>query len=110
VSVRRCLAPGCGQRTPRSRCAEHERQHQRDRDAARPERRTTAYRRYMAVAKLAWIAEHGPLCVGYGTQPAHLVVAATLGMDHVVSLASGGDPFGPLVGRCAPCNSRKGTR
>jgi len=110
VSLRPCLEPGCGRPTPRSRCAEHERQRQRDRDAARPERRTTAYRRHMAAAKLAWLAEHGPLCVGWAEQPPHVVTARELTMDHVASLASGGDPFGPLVGRCAPCNSRKGTR
>jgi hypothetical protein len=64
----------------------------------------------MATSKIAWMAEHGPLCVGYGDQPAHLVAPAILGMDHVHSLDAGGDPFGAVVGRCAPCNSRKGTR
>lgn len=117
MTVRRpCLGlpdgrPCPARRTVTSRrCPDCEGAWQRARNAARPERRTTAYRRHMAVSKLAWIAEHGSLCVGYGAQPPHLVAPDQLGMDHVTSLASGGDPLGPLVGRCAPCNSAKGPR
>jgi hypothetical protein len=62
----------------------------------------------MREAKAAWLAMHGPLCLGWASQPAHLVAEADLTMDHVHSLGNGGDPFGPVVGRCRPCNSARG--
>jgi hypothetical protein len=106
---RLCLEPGCVSLTSTTRCTIHERQRQRARNLARPERRTSAYQRYMRQSKQAWIATHGTLCNGYGHQPPHLVAEAELTMDHVVPLARGGDPFGPVVGRCRPCNSTRGT-
>jgi hypothetical protein len=38
-------------------------------------------------------------------RPAH--PAARLQADHVVQVAAGGHPAGPLVVRCGPCNSAR---
>jgi hypothetical protein len=121
MATRPCAGPGSRQPCPTravvrgrptgkqaARCPTCSRQWQRARNAARPERRTTEYRRYMDEAKAAWLAMHGPLCLGWAEQPAHMVTAAEITMDHVHSLAIGGDPLGRVVGRCRPCNSARG--
>ena len=38
-------------------------------------------------------------------RPAH--PAANLSADHAVEVGTGGDPAGPLVVRCVPCNSAR---
>jgi hypothetical protein len=55
-----------------------------------------------------WVAIHGPLCVGYGNQPPHMVTRAELTYDHATPIAAGGDPRGPGIARCRPCNAARG--
>lgn len=53
----------------------------------------------------AHIEAHGMWCPGYQVPPHP---SLDLCADHVVSVAAGGAPDGPLAVLCRPCNSRKG--
>lgn len=55
-----------------------------------------------------WIAEHGPLCVGY-KRPPHMVNPKDLTADHVHPVALGGAEDGPLQAMCRACQNRQGS-
>jgi len=55
-----------------------------------------------------WVAEHGPVCPGYGNQAMHW--SSDLTADHAVPVAAGGAENGALVVRCRSCNSDRGSR
>jgi hypothetical protein len=55
-----------------------------------------------------WVAEHGPVCPGYGNRSAHW--SSDLTADHAVPVAAGGAEDGALVVRCRSCNSGRGSR
>jgi len=75
--------------------------------ARRPERKSYAETKRRREAVAAHRAEVGDWCPGvpeFG-RPAH--PSANLQADHVVEVARGGPEAGPLVVRCAPCNSAR---
>jgi 5-methylcytosine-specific restriction endonuclease McrA len=51
-----------------------------------------------------WVAEHGPLCPGWG-RPPHFVAVEDLTVDHVIARSRA-----ELVVLCRPCNGRKAGR
>jgi len=86
-----------------TRCAAHQAQRKRIRNADRP-------------AAKAAVAHHlatvGPICPGW-QRPAHQVDPAELTADHVVAIANGGRGFhagDPAEVLCRSCNSSKGKR
>jgi 5-methylcytosine-specific restriction protein A len=109
--LRPCL--GCGRQVRgKPRCAECQRDHDRPKDQAKRARRPDLHsdaaereRRRRAVATHR--ATVGDWCPGVPElrRPAH--PAANLSADHAVEVAAGGDPRGPLVVRCVPCNSAR---
>lgn len=54
----------------------------------------------------AWIAERGPLCLGY-SRPPHYVSERELTADHVTPRQYGGES-GPLQALCLSCNVARG--
>jgi 5-methylcytosine-specific restriction protein A len=101
---RPCLERGCRNVSPKSRCPEHTRAAQRQRDAYRGTPAQRGYdRAYLAARRL--ILADGPHACAWRCGR----VATTA--DHVIPLAKGGsnDP-GNLVPACAPCNSSRGSR
>ena len=89
-----------------ARCTACKREHERRKRARRG---GTAGWRARRDALDQWVAIHGPLCVGYGNQPPHMVTRAELTYDHATPIAAGGDPRGPGIARCRPCNAARGT-
>lgn len=94
----------CGAPTNGTRCAAHERQRQRVRNA----RRTHYHGDWSArsrAARAAHLEAHGPVCPGF-ERPAHEVDPSDLTLDHI-------NPRRPDQGfavLCRSCNSRKGGR
>ena len=62
-------------------------------------------RQRRAAAVRSHIEVYGMNCPGY-RKPAHPSLSLTA--DHVVPVAQGGDPSGPLAVLCRSCNSSKG--
>jgi 5-methylcytosine-specific restriction protein A len=60
-------------------------------------------------AVLDHLEAYGAVCPGWRVQM-HEVSPAQLTADHIVPIAAGGDPHGPLQILCRSCNSRKGAR
>jgi hypothetical protein len=104
--LRSCL--GCGVLVRgKPRCTACQRTHDRPKDQAKRQRRPDLHsdaaereRRRRAVADHR--ARVGDWCPGVPElgRPAHPA-------DHAVEVAAGGDPRGPLVVRCVPCNSAR---
>ncbi|TXG90681.1 hypothetical protein DW322_11215 [Rhodococcus rhodnii] len=101
-----CSTPGCPRMQPETQCLEHRRDENRHRHATTPTKSTRdwAERQRRATAVNAHRARHGGWCPGYGV-PAHH--ATDLTADHIVPVARGGDPRGPLTVLCRSCNGRK---
>jgi hypothetical protein len=104
---RACL--GCGKLGRwRSRCPRCQATVDKRKAAARPDLHNDhAERRRRAAAVAAHRATVGDWCPGVPElgRPAH--PAAHLQADHLVEVGAGGDPAGPLVVRCGPCNSAR---
>ena len=97
VPVRPCIEPDCPRLTRGTRCAEHQRQHDRARNA----RRTHYQGDYRKRAKQ--VRDSAVLChlCGQGARPGDPWTA-----DHVRP----GDPTSPLRPAHKSCNSRRGNR
>lgn len=65
-----------------------------------------AVRRQRKAAVDAWVQAHGWVCPGWRRDPHP---STDLTADHVVAVASGGNPLGPFAVLCRSCNSRKGS-
>jgi hypothetical protein len=104
---RACL--GCGKLGRwRSRCPRCQAQVDRRKAQARPDlHNDRAERRRRAQAVAVHRATVGDWCPGVPElgRPAH--AAAHLQADHVAQVGASGDPRGPLVVRCGPCNSAR---
>lgn len=100
---RPCL--DCGAISDQSRCPTHRQAVERARKP-RPTNltRDDAERKRRAAAVAQHRAQHGDWCPGYGIPPHP---SADLTADHVVAVAQGGPPDGPLQVLCRPCNGRK---
>jgi hypothetical protein len=108
VTLRRaCL--GCGKLGRwRSRCPRCQAEVERRKAQARPDlHNDRAERRRRAQAVATHRATVGDWCPGVPElgRPAH--PAAHLQADHIIEVAAGGHPAGPLVVRCGPCNSAR---
>jgi 5-methylcytosine-specific restriction endonuclease McrA len=95
-AMRLCLEPRCGHLTYGSRCADHERERQRNRWADKP----------IAAAVVA--ASPVCSCQGCGLHAGACNSTEDLTADHVVSLARGGNNQGKRAVLCRPCNASKG--
>ena len=74
---------------------------------------TAAYVRHVNVARAAWITAHGYTCAGcrYSNHQPHSCTRDNpLTMDHLHPIGAGGDPLGPLIGRCRRGNGARGAR
>ena len=100
---RACLERSCGTPTTGTRCPEHTRQHQRQRDLMRG---TPAQRGYGAAwqrVRRVVLDRDGHVCRWCGL-PANSV-------DHLLAKAHGGtDDLTNLVASCGHCNSSRGGR
>jgi hypothetical protein len=105
--ARACL--GCGVLVRgASRCPACKAKRDRAKAARRPDLHTDAHereRRRRAVADHR--ARVGDWCPGVPELRRGAHPAANLSADHAVEVAAGGDPAGPLVVRCVPCNSAR---
>jgi hypothetical protein len=109
--LRACL--GCGVLVRgKARCADCQRTHDRPKDQAKRQRRPDLHsdgaereRRRRAVADHR--ARVGDWCPGVPELRRGAHPAANLSADHAVEVAAGGDPHGPLVVRCVPCNAAR---
>jgi hypothetical protein len=91
-----------------SRCTSCQAKRERAKRARRPDlHNDRAERRRRAQAVATHRATVGDWCPGVPElgRPAH--PAAHLQADHVIEVAAGGHPGGPLVVRCGPCNSAR---
>jgi 5-methylcytosine-specific restriction enzyme A len=91
-----------------TRCPRCQATVERRKAAARPDlHNDRAERRRRAQAVANHRATVGDWCPGVPElgRPAH--PAAHLQADHAVEVAAGGDPAGPLVVRCGPCNGAR---
>lgn len=90
---RRCIVAGCATLTTQARCPAH----------------TLTYphaeRERMRAVVRQWILNHGYICPGYGTTPAH--PADDLTADHITPRTSHGLGTALTV-LCRECNARKG--
>ncbi|RVW03018.1 hypothetical protein EGT50_09930 [Rhodococcus xishaensis] len=104
-----CRIPGCPAIQGDSLCGDHRREHDRHQHATTPTKTTRDWqeRQRRARAVRDHVAQHGNWCPGVG-RPPH--AAADLTANHVVPIARGGDPRGPLTVVCRPCNSRQADR
>jgi hypothetical protein len=105
MANRPCL--DCGRPTSATRCPNCE----RIRERSRPQRPTNLTRDWQerqrrAAAVYNWLQTYGPICPGWQREP-HRVHPKSLTADHIESVASGGDPYGPLTVLCRPCNGAK---
>lgn len=95
-----CIHPGCPKVTSRTRCVEHERRYQQERNAL-PHRQAYKDKVYQAIPL-------GKFCVDCMT---HGSPDNPLTKDHVVPLSRGGwNTPDNIVTRCRSCNSKKGNR
>lgn len=105
--LRPCLTRGC-KNTVRGKSYCHDCQRRRDeaKRVRRPDLHNDARERDR---RRRVVADHravvGDWCPGWERQPAHL--SADLTADHVREVATGGDPYGPLVVRCRSCNAAR---
>jgi 5-methylcytosine-specific restriction protein A len=106
MALRPCI--DCGQLSDKARCPTHRAQVERNRKP-RPTNQTrdSRERKRRAEAVAAHRHINGSWCPGYGV-PAH--PSADLTADHVVAVANGGAPDGPLMVLCRSCNGRKANR
>ena len=104
--MRRCL--DCPRLTSHTRCPDHQRQHQRAKDAKRPQRRT--YQAITTNAQLvaAWREEHGDWCPGVPRLGIAGHPAINLTAQHGQPVALGGDELTPSSVLCLSCNSADG--
>ena len=73
----------------------------------------TAFVESVNVARAAWITAHGYTCAGcrYSNHQPHSCTRDNpLTMDHLHPIGAGGDPLGPLIGRCRRGNGARGAR
>lgn len=106
-----CSTPGCPDFTVTDgKCGTHQRQANRHRHRTTPTKatRTWSERKRRARAVDAHRAEYGDWCLGDVDHEAH--ECHDLTADHVVAVANGGAPNGPLRVTCRSANSRKGAR
>jgi 5-methylcytosine-specific restriction endonuclease McrA len=103
MALKPCL--DCGALSDQSRCPGHRAAVERGRKQ-RPTNTTRdwAERQRRAFAVAAHRQVNGDWCPGYGVQ-SH--PSSDLTADHIVSVAKGGDPNGPLQVLCRSCNGRK---
>jgi 5-methylcytosine-specific restriction protein A len=104
-----CSVPGCPAMQAATLCPAHARERERVQRHTTPTKATRTWtertRRAQTVA--AHRDRHGNWCPGYGV-PAH--AASDLTADHLIPIAHGGAPDGPLGVLCRACNSRKAAR
>ncbi len=106
---RPCL--DCGRISSGTRCASC----QSERERRRPQRptnltRTTAERKRRAAVVNAHRLRFGEWCPGWDRPPHGVRPPNLLTADHVVAVAAGGDPRGPLEVLCRVCNGAKSNR
>jgi 5-methylcytosine-specific restriction enzyme A len=104
---RPCL--GCGRLGRwRHRCPRCQAEVDRRQAQARPDLHDdAAERRRRARAVTDHRATVGDWCPGVPELGRRAHPAASLSADHVIEVATGGDPAGPLVVRCIPCNAAR---
>jgi hypothetical protein len=105
--ARACL--GCGVLVRgASRCPRCKAERERAKAARRPDLHNDAHereRRRRAVADHR--ARIGDWCPGVPELGRGQHAAANLSADHLLEVGAGGDPRGPLVVRCVPCNAAR---
>ena len=103
VALRPCIQ--CGRLSNKTRCPTHEAERERNR-TQRPTNltRDTTERKRRADAVMRHRHAYGDWCPGHDV-PAH--PSSDLTADHIISVANGGDPNGPLQVLCRSCNGRK---
>jgi len=106
MAKRPCL--DCGALTTGTRCREHRAAQERGRKPrATNLTRDTAERNRRAAVVAAHRAQYGDWCPGWQAPPHP---ATDLTADHIVAIAAGGHPSGPLQVLCRACNGRKSNR
>ena len=105
VSV--CSVPGCPGLANGPRCGRHERAHQRQRNARRPEYRGD-WPKFAAWFRHGWVSQFGQLCAGYERDPHVVPGDVTLHVDHMGDKQSR-DPKDYQC-LCPSCNGAKGGR
>lgn len=97
-----CIEPGCFRLCAGTRCDEHERKRQRNRNASRTHYRG-GWEKFARQTIDAHVFANGPVCAGWKREP-HTVTRADLTLDHI-------DPRSAAAGfqvLCRSCNSSKG--
>jgi 5-methylcytosine-specific restriction endonuclease McrA len=108
MGLKPCLERGCGRLSPASRCPDHTRQRQRNRDATRAHDPIRVFRRSAAWTNCArrFRAAHPDACVLCGTNQ-------DLTVGHIIPLieclGSGLElDWSNLRVECAPCQNKQG--
>lgn len=112
--LRPCLGQGptpCGKLTPRTRCRDCQRLHER----VRPPRpttltRTSAERQRRKTAVDQHITTHGYVCPGWQCPPHPVTPPNILTADHITPVGRGGQGGGALQVLCRVCNGSKSNR
>ncbi|WP_338804506.1 HNH endonuclease [Xenorhabdus griffiniae] len=105
--LRRCTYPGCRQRVKSGRCAEHQREINRQQDKQRGSRRERGYTPAWDKYRLQFLKAH-PLCVHCLKQDSY--TPATI-VDHIIPINGGSDvlfwPASNHQALCHACHNRK---